>query len=245
MAEPEANLHRRTLLLSDLHLPVDPSPLRDAFRRFLAGPAREAEAVYILGDLFEYWIGDDLGVLDYAEEIRLLAGLTQQGVQVFFQRGNRDFLVGTCFSALSGVHLLPDPVVVDLYGTPTLLSHGDLLCTDDVGYQRWRRFAHNAVVQRLFLTLPRAWRERVALRVRGRSNVQKRYKPEDIMDVNAAAVGACFRRSGARRLIHGHTHRPARHALDGGCERIVLADWRPDRMEVLEVSPGGLRRIPA
>jgi len=243
VAEPTSDFHRHTLLLSDLHLPVGPSPFRDAFRRFLEGPARKAEAVYILGDLFEYWIGDDLGMLDYAQEIGLLAGLTQQGVKVFFQRGNRDFLVGADFSARTGVQLLRDPVVVDLYGRPTLLSHGDRLCTDDVGYQRWRRFAHNPVVQRLFLALPRAWRERVALRVRGRSNVQKRYKPEDIMDVNAAAVAAFFKLSGARRLIHGHTHRPAQHALEGGCERIVLADWRPGHMEVLEVSPGGLRRI--
>ncbi|HSW14678.1 MAG TPA: UDP-2,3-diacylglucosamine diphosphatase [Solimonas sp.] len=234
---------RRTLLLSDLHLPVGPSPYRDAFQRFLEGPARQAEAVYILGDLFEYWIGDDLGMLDYAPEVGLLAKLTQHGVKVCFQRGNRDFLVGQDFADLSGVQLLHDPFVVDLYGTPTLLSHGDLLCTDDAGYQRWRRFAHNRAAQSVFLTFPRRWRERVAQRVRGRSNAEKRYKPEDIMDVNVAAVQAFFKLSGARRLIHGHTHRPAEHVLDGGCERVVLADWRPERKEVLEASPQGLRRI--
>lgn len=232
----------RSLFLSDLHLPIGPSLFRDGFRRFLEGPARAAEAVYLLGDLFEYWIGDDLGMQDYAQEVGQLATLTQQGVSVFFLRGNRDFLVGDDFCALTGVQLLHDPVVIDLYGTSTLISHGDLLCTDDAGYQRWRRFAHNRLAQRVFLTLPRGWRERVATRIRSRSNAGKRYKPEDIMDVNDTAVRAFFKLSGARRLIHGHTHRPAEHTLDCG-ERLVLADWRPERMEYLAASPNGLQRL--
>lgn len=233
----------RTLFLSDLHLPPGPSPFREGFRRFLEGPARDAEAVYILGDLFEYWIGDDLGMQDYAPEVAQLAALSQTGVKLYFQRGNRDFLVGEDFCLLSGMQLLRDPAVIDLYGTPTVLSHGDLLCTDDIGYQRWRRFAHNPTAQRFFRGLPRAWRERVAQRVRGRSKAEKRYKPEDIMDVNATAVEAFFRLSGARRLIHGHTHRPAVHELAGGLERVVLADWRPERMEYLAATPEGMFRL--
>lgn len=233
----------RTLFLSDLHLPPGPSPFREGFRRFLEGPARDAEAVYILGDLFEYWIGDDIGMQDYAPEVAQLAALSQRGVRIFFQRGNRDFLVGEDFCQISGVELLRDPEVIELYGTPIVLSHGDLLCTDDVGYQRWRRFAHNPTAQSIFRALPRAWRERVAQRIRGRSNNQKRYKAEDIMDVNATAVTAFFQLSGARRLIHGHTHRPERHELAGGIQRIVLADWRPDRMEYLVVTPDGMERL--
>lgn len=233
----------RTLLLSDLHLPPGPSPFREGFRRFLDGPAREAEAVYLLGDLFETWIGDDLGMQDYAAEVAQLAALSQQGVKLHFQRGNRDFLVGTDFSELTGVELLPDPYVLDLHGRLTVLSHGDLLCTDDEGYQRWRRFAHNPVAQGIFLAFPRSWRERIAQRLRHRSNSEKRYKPEDIMDVHDTAVSAFFQLSGATRLIHGHTHRPAEHALDGGLERIVLADWRPERMEYLEVDASGMQRL--
>ena len=233
----------RTLFLSDLHLPPGPSPFREGFRRFLEGPARDAEAVYILGDLFEYWIGDDLGMQEYAAEVALLATLSQQGVKLYFQRGNRDFLVGEDFCALSGMELLRDPAVIELYGTVLVLSHGDLLCTDDTGYQRWRRFAHNPTAQRIFRALPRAWRERVAQRVRQRSNTGKRYKPEDIMDVNATAVEAFFKLSGAQRLIHGHTHRPAQHDLAEGMQRIVLADWRPERMEYLAVTREGMYRL--
>lgn len=236
----------RTLLLSDLHLPVQPSPLREAFQRFLEGPARTAETVYILGDLFEVWIGDDLGLQAYAPEIGGLARLTQSGVRVGVMRGNRDFLLGADFEALSGTRLLQDPLPLDLYGVPTLLSHGDLFCTDDQAYQRWRRFAHNRWTQRVFLALPRAWRERIAGGVRGRSDQDKRAKTLDIMDVNPQALRAALAASGAQRLIHGHTHRPGEEILDvegRRCERVVLADWRPQRLEYLEVSPEGLRRL--
>lgn len=235
----------RTLLLSDLHLPAEPSPLREAFQRFLEGPARSAETVYILGDLFEVWIGDDLGLQAYAPEIGRLAALTQAGVRVGVMRGNRDFLLGSDFEGLTGAHLLADPLRIDLYGVATLLSHGDLFCTDDVAYQRWRRFAHNRVAQTIFLTLPRAWRERIAGGVRGRSDQDKRAKSVEIMDVNPQAVRAALAGSGVERLIHGHTHRPGEESLDVDGrrrERVVLADWRPDRLEYLEVTPEGLRR---
>lgn len=234
------------LLLSDLHLPAEPSPLREGFLRFLAGPARDAQTVWLLGDIFEYWIGDDVGLRVYAAEIAALRELTSRGVAVRFMHGNRDFLVGAGFAAATGVVLVSDPAVVELGSLPALLSHGDLWCTDDLAYQRWRRFSRNRVAQAIFARLPRAWRERVAGGLRSHSRNEKRYKPEAIVDVNPAAIEQVLRRSRTRLLIHGHTHRPADHALsiDGQpARRIVLADWHPDRMEYLSASPDGLRRL--
>ncbi|HUS24365.1 MAG TPA: UDP-2,3-diacylglucosamine diphosphatase [Candidatus Binatia bacterium] len=219
------------LLLSDLHLPPEPSPLRQDFLAFLHGPARGADTLYILGDLFEYWIGDAEGREAYPAEWEALAALTRSGVRVRYQHGNRDFMVGPRFFAETGVELLPDPAVVELAGTPTLLSHGDLFCTGDVAYQRWRRFSRRPLAQWIYRRLPRAVRQAVAGNLRGRSQ----YKPASIMDVAAEAVSEAFRRHGVRRIVHGHTHRPALHALGEGRERWVLADWRPDRREYLRV----------
>lgn len=234
------------LLLSDLHLPDAPSPLRNAFLRFLDGPAREAAAVYILGDLFEAWIGDAEGLRDHAPEAAALRRLTASGVRVSFVHGNRDFLVGAGFARATGITLLPDPVVVDLAGTPTVLAHGDRYCTDDLAYQRWRAFARNRLAQALFRRLPETLRRRVAGAARGRSEHDKPRKPPAIMDVNAQAITAAFAPDGPRRLIHGHTHRPAEHRLalaDGTtAERIVLADWRADRFEYLAADARGLHR---
>ena len=216
------------LFISDLHLPVAASPLREAFARFLAGPARQAAAVYILGDLFEVWIGDDAGLREYSAERACLRALTGAGIPVFFQHGNRDFLVGRDFAAATGVRILPDPLAIDLGGVPTLISHGDLFCTDDVGYQRWRSFSRRAPVQAVYRALPLSWRERIAGDIRANSDAGKQAKSIEIMDVNDAAIRAAFRAHGAQRLIHGHTHRPARHihAIDGHtCERWVLGDW--------------------
>lgn len=233
------------LLLSDLHLPLEASPLREAFARFLAGPARQAEAVYILGDLFEYWIGDDAGLRDYAAEVLALRALADGGVRVRLMHGNRDFLVGRRFATAAGLELLHDPLRLELGGVPTLLSHGDLWCTDDRAYQRWRRFSHNPLAQRVFGLLPEPQRRRIAGAARRQSAVDKSHKPEAIMDVNEAAVRTAFTRHGVRRIIHGHTHRPAEHhyELDGSQrERIVLADWRPGHREVLVCDGAGLRR---
>lgn len=227
------------LLLSDLHLPNEPSPLREGFLQFLAGPAREAKAVYLLGDLFEYWVGDDVGLVDYAPEAAALRTLTASGVRVFFMAGNRDFLVGRAFAAATGVAILDDPQVIELGGKRTLLSHGDLFCTDDRGYQRWRAFSRSRPAQWLFLRLPRARRHAIAGGLRQQSGADKRNKPAAIMDVNADAVRAAMQAHGVTRLVHGHTHRPADHLLQlaGGrrATRIVLADWHPDRMEYLAV----------
>lgn len=235
-----------TLLLSDLHLPPERSPLRDTFVAFLEGPARKANAVYILGDLFEYWIGDRAGLRQYAREIAALSALTVRGVAVYFQQGNRDFLVGEDFALLTGARLLPDPAIAQIEGVPTLISHGDLFCTGDVGYQRWRRFSRNGLAQRVFLMLPLRLRAGIAGGLRGGSNTAKRGKQAAIMDVEDASVRAAFAQTGVTRMIHGHTHRPGQHdyELDGRrCERVVLADWRPERMEYLELEGRALRRV--
>ena len=221
-----------TLLLSDLHLPNRPSPLRDAFLRFLAGPARAAESVYILGDLFEYWIGDDVGQREFEAEFEALRALSASGVRVYFMAGNRDFMVGKRFAAFTGVELLHDPLRLQLAGVPTLLSHGDIFCTDDVAYQRWRRFSRIPLAQAIYMLMPQSLRLRVASKARSGSVT----KPAMILDVNQGAVRAAFSRYQVRRIIHGHTHRPAEHRydIDGSvCERIVMADWRPAHLEYL------------
>lgn len=221
------------LLASDLHLPSEPSPLREGFLHWLAGPARGASALYLLGDVFEYWIGDDLGVQVYAEEIAALRTLSLAGVPVYVQRGNRDFLLGAAFERASGARLLADPQRLMLGGVPTLLSHGDQWCTGDVGYLRWRRFAHTRWIQRVFLALPQAWRQKIAGDVRQRSRSETARKPEAITDVDPNAVLTAMREAGVTRVIHGHTHRPQLHKLelDGQpAERLVLPDWRADAM---------------
>lgn len=233
-----------TLLLSDLHLPPAPSALREGFRRWLRGPAGEAERVYLLGDVFEYWIGDDVGLPTYAAEIDALCRLVSRGTAVSLIHGNRDFLLGAEFALRTGVSLLPDPMVVTLGGHPTLLSHGDRYCSGDRTYQRWRRFSRNPWAQRLFLALPRSRRERIASGLRDQSAASQRNRPEAILDVSPESIEAAFRDSGVDRMIHGHTHRPAIHSLeiDGRpCQRVVLPDWRPNapRMGYLQVQASG------
>lgn len=227
-----------SLLLSDLHLPAQPSPLRERFCAFLSGMAIRASAVYILGDLFEVWIGDDIGISCYADEIKALRGLSDRGVPVFVLHGNRDFLLGPQFAIASGVQIMSDPVVINLHGRMTLLTHGDQLCTDDVGYQRWRRLSRRQSIEQLFLKLPIHIRSRIAGGLRNESQRAQRSKSMSIMDVNTGAVDRWFSRYAVDRMIHGHTHRPAVHAHrlgDQRCERIVLPDWTETRCEVLRI----------
>ena len=235
---------RPTLLLSDLHLaPEHPSALA-AFHRFAQGPARSAEAVYILGDLFDAWVGDDQLDEPYARAIANdLRSVVQAGVPVYVARGNRDFLLDKRFVAESGVTLLPEHTVVDLGGVRTLLTHGDELCTDDIDYQRFRKWSRNPRVQAPFRLLPYTLRRHVGFTLRRGSRAAIARKPEAILDVNGSAVEDTFRRLGVTRIIHGHTHRPARHALDvDGTlrERYVLADWHDDG-QFLEVDANGVR----
>jgi UDP-2,3-diacylglucosamine hydrolase len=232
-----------TLFISDLHLSPARRPMVAAFHAFIGGPARRAAALYVLGDLFDVWLGDDqLREPMAADVAAALAELSASGVPVFLQCGNRDFLLGERFAQACRAKLLPDTAVHDLYGTRTLLMHGDLLCTDDVEYQRFRAYWKDPVRRRRLLARPYFVRRIIAAVMRFGSRRATAAKREEIMDVNSSAVVAAMREHGVTRLIHGHTHRPARHELtvDGrACERWVLADWYRVA-SYLEVSPDGI-----
>jgi UDP-2,3-diacylglucosamine hydrolase len=218
-----------TLFISDLHLSSGRPQINRSFFGFLEREARSADALYILGDLFEYWAGDDdLGDPFNAAVVAALAGLVGSGVPSYLMHGNRDFVIGETFAHASGVTLLPDPKLLNLYGQRVLLMHGDTLCTLDQEYQAFRREARSETWIRNLLRQPLAERKAAIEALRQKSEQEKRGKPAEIMDVAPAEVEAALRRHGYPRLIHGHTHRPARHVhtVDGHvCERWVLADW--------------------
>ncbi|HEY9150515.1 MAG TPA: UDP-2,3-diacylglucosamine diphosphatase [Gammaproteobacteria bacterium] len=216
------------LFISDLHLDPTRPRVSDLFLDFLAGEARTATALYILGDLFEAWIGDDDPEPEHARVIAGLRAAVDSGVPIFVMHGNRDFLLGDDFARRSGAQQLPDSLVIELFGTPTLLLHGDTLCTDDQAYQDFRAMVRDAGWQGDFLARPIHERQAIARQLRETSQRATRGKPEYITDVNAAAVADSMRTAGVRQLIHGHTHRPAVHdfELDGqAARRIVLGDW--------------------
>jgi UDP-2,3-diacylglucosamine hydrolase len=218
-----------TLLISDLHLTEERPEANERFIALLEDKGRAAEALYILGDFFEYWIGDDdLGEPFNAVIAGLLKDLTRRGVPVYLLHGNRDFLIGEGFCAATGARLLPDPTVAEIGGVKTLLVHGDTLCTDDVEYQAWRRKARDPAFQAAFLAKPLDERRQQVQQMRAKSKEVVQEKTAEIMDVNDEAVRQALRSAGVRRLIHGHTHRPGRHAIDVDgerCERWVLPDW--------------------
>ena len=218
-----------SLFVSDLHLTEERPEANERFISFVEGKARDAEALYILGDFFEYWVGDDdLGDPFNAVIAGLLANLTRSGVRLYFLHGNRDFLIGERFCAATGARALPDPSVHEVEGVKTLLVHGDTLCTDDLEYQAWRRRARDPAFQAEFLAKPLAERRQAVLEMRAKSRLVVQGKTPQIMDVNEDAVREAMRSHAVRRLMHGHTHRPGRHVLevDGErCERWVLPDW--------------------
>ena len=218
-----------TLFVSDLHLSPDRPQIVDALFGFLADAAVRADALYVLGDLFEYWVGDDNGEDAFNSSIAdAFAQLAARRVAVYLMHGNRDLLVGERYARNCGASLVDDPALLDLHGTKTLIMHGDSLCTDDVEYQKFRRYARDPANQRSFLQLPLATRQRQLLEWRAESEASKRQKAVEIMDVAPTAVESTLRQFGYPRLIHGHTHRPARHVhvVDRQqCERWVLADW--------------------
>jgi UDP-2,3-diacylglucosamine hydrolase len=234
---------RPTLFLSDLHLSSDRPSAVAAFHAFTRGPARAAAAVYILGDLFDWWVGDDqLREPFIAPIVKSLRALADAGVPLFVAHGNRDFMLGEAFTRAAGAILLPEQLLVDLHGVPTLISHGDELCTDDAEYQAYRARVRTPEAIRRLLRLPYFVRRLMAAWLRRKSSSDKSLKPEYIMDVNASAVAEAFRRHGAQRIIHGHTHRPNRHPLevDGTLrERWVMADWH-DRGHYLAVDEQGV-----
>ena len=236
-----------TLFVSDLHLDAARPETTRLFLDFLRDEAVHAEALYILGDLFEAWIGDD-DTDTPAEDVRsALAALTASGIPVWLARGNRDFLLGTRFAAETGARLLPDPCVVRVAGEPTLLMHGDLLCTDDLAYLAFRAQVRDAAWQADFLRQSLAERRAFAERARLASaqhqgGLRAGGMLEAITDANAGTVATTMARFGVRRLIHGHTHRPAIHVLEVGgqpAQRIVLGDWY-EQGSVLRVDADGI-----
>lgn len=217
-----------TLFISDLHLEADRPEIGEQFLAFLDAEAAGADSLYILGDLFEYWIGDDDPDPYYAAMKQAIAGLTSRGVPVYFMHGNRDFMIGESFAAETGVRILNDPTVVNLHGRQVLLSHGDELCTDDVKYQEVRRVTRSPAWQAAMLAKSVDERRAIAEQARRDSMAHGSSIDLDISDVNQAAVEALLRSHDVHTLLHGHTHRPAVHefALDGEpATRIVLGDW--------------------
>jgi UDP-2,3-diacylglucosamine hydrolase len=214
-----------TLFISDLHLTPERPKIAELFFDLLREEASRADALYILGDLFEYWIGDDAAeTLGYGPVLQSIRALSDSGVPVYFMRGNRDFLVGSDFEAATGCRVLPDPTVIDLYGQRALLMHGDYLCTDDVEHQRFRATVDDPDWREDFLDKPVEARMQMARDARARSRAHKENVTMEIMDVNSAAVEQAFQAHDVRLMIHGHTHRPAVHNGDD-TRRIVLGDW--------------------
>ena len=217
-----------TLFISDLHIDASRPRIIEQFLGFLHGEARSAEALYILGDLFESWIGDDAPDAAQSAAIAGLRTLTSSGVACFVMHGNRDFLLSSRFCEMTGAELLPDPLIVTLYGEAVLVMHGDALCTDDRAYQRLRATVRDADWQRQFLALSVEARRALAGAARAGSQAHTAAMEYAITDVNADSVAMALRAAATSTLLHGHTHRPAIHALqvDGRpCTRIVLGDW--------------------
>lgn len=224
-----SNQSETTLFISDLHLCASRPGITAALVEFLQNTASKVQALYILGDLFEYWAGDD--DIDNAFHQQIISGfkkLSDTGVKVFLMHGNRDFLIAEGFCQMAGITLLDDPTMIDLHGRKALLSHGDDLCVDDVAYQQFRTQVRDKKWQHEFLSQPLQVRKKQIEAIRARSEQEKTQKSLEIMDVNAEAVNALLSKYQPDLLIHGHTHRPDRHTieLDGRCiTRWVLGDW--------------------
>ena len=236
----------RHLFISDLHLTEDRPETTAAFQALMNGPAQGAQSLFILGDLFEYWAGDD--DLESALALEVAAQLqccARAGTQIHFIAGNRDFLLGADYARRAGMALQPDPFAIELDGVRLLLSHGDALCTDDVGYQAFRAQVREPHWRAAFLARPLPERKAMIEQVQRHSQAAKQEKSAEIMDVNADAVAALFRAHDYPVLIHGHTHRPAhhQHSIDGkSCQRWVLADW-DDHAHYLVLEDGQLTAL--
>lgn len=234
-----------TLFIADLHLCTEEPAITAGFLRFLAGDARQADALYILGDLFEAWIGDDDPVPLHREIAAAIKSLVDAGVPCYFIHGNRDFLLGKRFARESGMILLAEEEILDLYGRRVLILHGDTLCTDDTGYLAFRAKVHQPWLQKLFLALPLFVRQRIAAKMRANSKAANSTKSLEIMDVNPQAVVNAMERHRVQWLIHGHTHRPAVHQLTANDEpacRVVLGAWHSEG-SMVKVTPEGVELI--
>ena len=229
------------LLISDLHLEQERPDISRAFLHFLETQARQAQALYILGDFFEVWIGDDAITAFQQKIAQALRQLSEHGTQVFLMHGNRDFLIGKQFCRLAGCTLLRDPALVDFNGEKVLLMHGDSLCTQDIAYMKMRRWLRNPLSLFILRNLPLSTRQKLARKLRNESKLQTRMKASEIVDVTPSEVSRIMTQYGVQTLIHGHTHRPATHALQIAgqpAQRIVLGDWDKHGW-VLQVDAGG------
>ncbi|EOH3173647.1 UDP-2,3-diacylglucosamine diphosphatase [Enterobacter asburiae] len=234
-----------TLFIADLHLQTEEPAITAVFLRFLRGEAKSADALYILGDLFEAWIGDDDPNPLHREMAAAIRALVDSGVPCYFIHGNRDFLIGKRYARESGMTLLPEEQVLDLYGRRVLIMHGDTLCTDDTGYLAFRAKVHTPWIQKVFLALPLFIRNRIAARMRAGSKAANSSKSMTIMDVNPQAVASVMEKHGVQWLIHGHTHRPDVHSLIANGEpahRVVLGAWHTEG-SMVKVSPEGVELI--
>lgn len=234
-----------TLFIADLHLDAATPAITAGFMRFLNDEARKADALYILGDLFEVWIGDDDPSPLHQEIAAAIKTLVAAGVPCHFIHGNRDFLLGNNFARKSGMTLLPEEKRLELYGHQILIMHGDTLCTDDLDYQKFRAKVYNPWMQKLFLALPLFIRQRIAAKMRAGSKAASSKKLPQIMDVNPQAVTGIMEKHRLQWLIHGHTHRPAVHQLSANGKpalRVVLGAWHTEGTMV-KVTPQGIELI--
>ena len=235
---------KKTYFIADLHLSENQPHLTRLFLDFMQQQAPDAEAVYILGDLFDFWIGDDEQSPLIEQVKEQIKRLTDKHIPCYFIHGNRDFLVGKRFAKACGLTLLPTYQVLNLYGQKTLLCHGDTLCIDDLAYQRFRRKVHQPWRQWLFLCLPLKVRLKIAQKIRHKSRQDKQRKSDEIMDVNPDFVRQIFTQFNVNLLIHGHTHRQNIHQIPPHFTRIVLGDWGKTA-SILEASENGLRFVPS
>jgi UDP-2,3-diacylglucosamine hydrolase len=232
----------KSVFISDLHLSGDQPEIFQAFKKFLHDLPVDVTQLFILGDLFEVWVGDDDPSPFAAKVISTLKNISMQGIKLYVQPGNRDFMLGKRFSKATGAILLPDYYLFEQGNLRALLTHGDILCTDDEDYQKFRAKVRNPVIQTLLRLLPLSYRQNKAKEWRAKSKAMNQNKPANIMDVNAEAVGDCMKKYQVKTLIHGHTHRPEVHQLDQNKQRIVLGDWW-DNLWWIETSAEGFELL--
>lgn len=232
------------LFISDVHLQEQTPSITAKFKHFMTTHALQAEALYILGDLFEFWIGDDDNQLFNCEILTLIQTVSKK-IPVFFMHGNRDFLIGKRFATVAGMQILPDPSVIDVYGQAVVLSHGDILCTDDIHHQKYRRIVSRASVQNIFQKIPLYFRRRIANSIRSQSKRHNRNSPRYITDINSTAAIELLEKNNCRLLIHGHTHRPGVHSIklaNSEAQRIVLGAWHDD-CDYLQIHSNGEKKL--